>query len=30
VGNPYDFSLERIFEQGLRFLLNGLAIEIGR
>ncbi len=28
VNNPYDFSLDRIFEQGLRYLLNGLAAEL--
>ena len=28
VNTPYDFSLDRIFEQGLRYLLNGLAAEL--
>jgi DNA-binding transcriptional regulator YhcF (GntR family) len=28
VNTPYDFSLDRIFDQGLRYLLNGLAAEL--
>ncbi len=28
VGNPYDFSLDRLFDTGLRYLLDGLAAEI--
>jgi hypothetical protein len=26
---PYDFSLDRVFEHGLRWLLDGLAVRIG-
>jgi DNA-binding transcriptional regulator YhcF (GntR family) len=29
VNTPYDLSLDRIFEQGLRYLLTGLAAELG-
>ena len=28
VSPPYDFSLDRIFERGLRYLLDGLSAEI--
>ena len=28
VSHPYDFSLDRLFERGLRLLLNGLAAEL--
>lgn len=29
VSRPYDFSLDRIFERGLGYLLDGLATEVG-